>query len=80
MNWTGIKNGKLLSLCVENGFDVLLTIDKNMMFQQHIANFNIIMVVFNSATSKVEELIRFIPAFEGQINQFEKTKAYLIDK
>ena len=29
MNWNGIKNGKLLSLCVESGFDVLLTIDKN---------------------------------------------------
>ena len=28
MNWTGIKNGKLC-LRVENGFDVLLTIDKN---------------------------------------------------
>ena len=30
MKWNGIKNGKLLSLCIENNFDVLLTIDKNM--------------------------------------------------
>lgn len=25
MQWSGIKNGKLMALCVENGFDVLLT-------------------------------------------------------
>ena len=30
MQWSGIKNGKLMSLCVEHGFDVLLTIDKNL--------------------------------------------------
>jgi predicted nuclease of predicted toxin-antitoxin system len=30
---SGIKNGKLMSYCVENNFDVLLTIDKNLMFQ-----------------------------------------------
>ena len=33
MGWSGVKNGKLLSLCVMNHFDVILTIDKNMMYQ-----------------------------------------------
>ena len=80
MNWTGIKNGKLLSLCVENGFDVLLTIDKNMMYQQHIADFTITVVVFNSPISKTEELVQFIPSFERQVMLFEKKKAYLLDK
>ncbi len=26
---SGIKNGELMLYCVENGFDILLTIDKN---------------------------------------------------
>ena len=34
MKWNGIKNGKLMALCVDNNFDLLLTIDKNLMFQQ----------------------------------------------
>ncbi len=80
MKWNGIKNGKLLSLCIENNFDVLLTIDKNMMYQQHISDFNITVVVFNSLTSKIEELIQFIPSFERKAKVFEKKKAYLIDK
>ena len=28
--WTGISNGKLLGLLVENNFDVLLTFDKSL--------------------------------------------------
>ncbi len=36
MNWSGIKNGKLMTLCVENNFDILLTIDKNLQHQQNV--------------------------------------------
>lgn len=80
MRWNGIKNGKLLSLCVENGFDLLLTIDKNIMFQQNIDKYDIIIVVLNSITSKVEELKVFLPSFKSKVNGFQKHKAYLIDK
>ncbi len=34
--WEGIKNGTLLKLMIENGFDILLTIDKNLKYQQNI--------------------------------------------
>ena len=36
MQWSGIKNGKLMSLCVEHGFDIILTIDKNLQYQQNL--------------------------------------------
>ena len=39
LNLSGIKNGKLMSYCVENNFDILLTIDKNLIHQQ--SKFNI---------------------------------------
>ena len=80
MQWNGLKNGKLLSLCMDNNFDLLLTIDKNLMFQQNLSKFNVTIAVLNSATSKLEELILFIPSFKAQVNQLEKCKAYLIDK
>lgn len=34
LSWGGIVNGKLMKLCEDNNFDVLLTIDKNILFQQ----------------------------------------------
>lgn len=70
MRWNGIKNGRLLSLCVENGFDLLLTIDKNMMHQQNLDKVDIIIVVLDSLTSKVEELKLSIPSFTAQGRKF----------
>ena len=80
MGWSGLKNGKLMSSCVLNHFDILLTIDKNMMYQQNIDNHPITIAVFNSLTSKLEELKLFIPSFLKQIYHFEKYKVYVIEK
>ena len=78
--WSGIKNGELLTLCIENGFDILLTIDKNLMFQQNLDKLSLTIIVLNSTTSKVEELITFLPSCKSRIDTLEKFKAYLMDK
>ena len=80
MKWNGIKNGKLMSLCIENDFDLVLTIDKNLMFQQNVDKHNLTIAVLNSLTSKIEELVLFIPSFKSKIKILEKHKAYIIEK
>lgn len=35
MGWSGVKNGRLLALAGQH-FDVLITVDKNMPFQQDL--------------------------------------------
>jgi hypothetical protein len=80
MQWNGIKNGQLMSLCVDNNFDLLLTIDKNILFQQNIDKYKLTIAVLNSLTSKIEELILFLPSFISQADKFEKYKAYFIEK
>ena len=34
--WSGIKNGRLLRLLVEGGYDAFVTADKNLDYQQHL--------------------------------------------
>lgn len=80
MRWNGFKNGELMALCVDNHFDVLLTIDKNLLFQQNLSNCELTVVVLNCLTSKIDELICFIPAFKAQVSTFKKSEAYLINK
>ena len=80
MKWNGIKNGKLMSLCVEHHFDLLLTIDKNLMFQQNLDKYELTIAVLNSSTSKIEELLQFMPSFKAQVDKLEKHKAFIIDK
>jgi len=58
--WSGIKNGKLLALAQE-GFDVFLTIDQNLAAQQNLPNFNIAVVVLDSHSSEIEQLVFLIP-------------------
>ncbi len=77
---SGIKNGELMTYCTENNFDVLLTIDKNLMFQQHLEKYPVTIAVLNCLTSKIEELVTFLPSFKAQINTLKKQKAYIINK
>lgn len=80
MKWNGIKNGELMALCVDNNFDLVLTIDKNLMFQQNLDKYKLTVAVLNSLTSKIEELVLFLPSFKAQIDKLEKHKAYIIER
>lgn len=80
LNLSGIKNGELMKYCVENKFDILLTIDKNLMFQQNLYKYSVTIAILNCLTSKIEELITFLPSFKLQVVKLEKYQAYIIDK
>ena len=80
LNLSGIKNGKLMTYCVKNNFDLLLTIDKNLMYQQNLDKYPVTIAVLNCFTSKIEELITFLPSFKLQVDKLQKHQAYIIDK
>ncbi len=49
MGWTGIQNGALLALAQQSGFDVLITGDKNLTYQQNAANRKIALIVLSES-------------------------------
>ena len=49
MGWNGIKNGRLLALA-QADFEVFIIADRNLSFQQNIANFSIAVVVLKAAS------------------------------
>jgi hypothetical protein len=69
-----------MSYCVENNFDMLLTINKNLIYQQNLGKYPITIIVLNCLTSKLEELITFMPSFKLQVDIFNKNQAYILDK
>ncbi len=77
---SGMKNGQLMTFCSENSFDILLTIDKNLMFQQNLEKYPVTIVVLNSITSKIEELLTYLPSLKTQVYKLEKHRAYIIEK
>jgi len=52
MGWSGYRNGNLLSAAVGEQFDLLLIIDKNLVYQQNMTKYNIAVVVFETERSK----------------------------
>lgn len=48
MGWQGKKNGELMALMIAEQFDVLLTFDKNLRFQQNFAKYPMAVLVLNA--------------------------------
>jgi len=53
--WAGCKNGHLLGLAQEH-FDVFLTVDRNLSFQQSLERYDIAVVVLVAASNAIEVL------------------------
>jgi hypothetical protein len=53
--WSGIKNGELLRRA-EAGFDVFLTADRNLQFQQNTARLMLGIVVLAAGSTKLNDL------------------------
>lgn len=72
--WAGKKNGELLELAAAD-FDVLVTIDQNLQFQQNLADARIAIVVLESPTSRFEDLLPLVPrlieALQGEVSPGE---------
>jgi predicted nuclease of predicted toxin-antitoxin system len=62
IGWTGIENGELLRKAVEAGFDVLVTMDSNMVHQQNITRHAIAVVALRAASNRLADTRPLMPA------------------
>ncbi len=61
MGWRGKKNGELLALMKQQGFDILLTIDQNLRYQQNLQQAGIAVIVIKAKSNKTKHLLPAIP-------------------
>lgn len=61
MGWAGVKNGKLLALASAAEFDVLLTADRGMEFQQNLATLPVSVLVVRAHSNRLENLRPLVP-------------------
>ena len=60
VGWGGIKNGRLLALAQEK-FDVFLTADRNLSFQQNTTQFHIAVVVLVAGSTQLNKTLPLMP-------------------
>lgn len=59
--WAGLKNGALLRQALAPGFEVLVTGDKNLEFQQRLKASGLFVVVLGTPSNKIEDLLPRVP-------------------
>lgn len=59
--WSGTKNGKLLALA-STSFDVLVTTDTNLEYQQNLSDYELIVVVVLAVSNDIAVLSPLVPA------------------
>ena len=65
--WAGVKNGELLQLAARQ-FDLLLTVDRNLEYQQNFAGLALAVVVVHAPSNDVAVLRPLMPAVLAAIS------------
>ena len=59
--WLGKKNGELLKLMLEDGFELFITVDRNLPYQQNLDRLTLTIIVLCAVDNRRETLRRLIP-------------------
>ena len=66
MRWAGSRNGDLLKMAAEE-FDVFVTVDQNLYFQQNLRDLPIAVVVLRAASNRLPDLLPNVPTLQAAL-------------
>jgi hypothetical protein len=78
MGWASLKNGELLRQAGRE-FDVFLTVDRNLSFQQNIVALPIAVVVLTAKTNRLHDLLPLVPKLLSKLKDLHPGVVLLID-
>lgn len=61
MGWKSVENGDLLLAAGDAGFDVMLTLDSGVAYEQHLAALPVAVLIVKCKSSKMEDLRPLVP-------------------
>jgi predicted nuclease of predicted toxin-antitoxin system len=77
MGWAGIKDGQLLVLASAE-FDVFITVDRNLSFQQNVPQFDIAVIVLEAPSNRLADLKPLAPKILAILGEAAKGQATLV--
>jgi hypothetical protein len=66
--WAGVKNGKLLALAATR-FDLFLTMDQNLQYQQNLSALPIAVLVVEAFSNRIEHLTPLVPQILKEVQR-----------
>jgi predicted nuclease of predicted toxin-antitoxin system len=70
MGWGGVKNGALLALAAKE-FDAFLTVDKNLPYQQNVANLPVAVILLEASSNELAALLPLIHNLEQALGSLQ---------
>lgn len=71
MGWSGVKNGELLKLAGEQ-FDVLITLDQNLQYQQNLSETTIAICVLRARSNRLIDIEPLIPNLKQSLTTIQR--------
>ncbi|WP_081599219.1 hypothetical protein [Prochlorothrix hollandica] len=77
MGWAGIKNGERLTRASVE-FDVFITVDRNLQFQQNLSQFNMVIIVLKASTNRLIDLKPLAPKILSILDTANRGQATIV--
>ncbi len=77
VGWASLKNGVLLNRA-QAEFDVFITTDRNLMFQQNLPKYDIAVLVLSAVTNRLLDLLPLVPKIQDAITSAQPGDLVLI--
>ena len=78
MGWSALKNGELLRRAVDE-FDVFLTADQNLQYQQNIKTLPIAVAVLVAKSNRIQSLKPLVPSLLSSLDSMQPRTLLRID-
>lgn len=79
MGWAGIPDGELLRLA-ETEFDVFITVDRNLPFQQNLAVLDLAVLVLQVPSNRLADISVLIPKILAIVDTAPKGTATVVSE
>ena len=78
MGWAGKKNGELLNL-MDTVFDVFITIDSNMFYQQNLDDYDIAFILLRASSNRLNDLVPLMANVQKRLNTIQSGDVITIE-
>ena len=68
----GKKNGELLALAEQAGFDIFITLDKGIEYQQNLKSRKLAIILLGSKSNRLSDLLPLVPAILKTLDSWQK--------
>ena len=79
MGWSGKRNGELIALLMQHGFDVLVTFDKRIPYQQNFLKYPIVVLILYAQDNTYRTLMGLMPKVLRTLSRPQQAGAIIIE-